>query len=115
MTDRPEPRDDDPLLAEILAIAAQVDRDALRVDLDDPVFVGLVDRAVAPYERLMTLEGLAEARETATMALATRSDIEALLSRERERLARQGSGVQPVRSADRLAEVTRRKRGTGAR
>jgi hypothetical protein len=63
----------------------------------------------------MTPEGLAEARETATFALVTRPDIKALLEEERARLAEQGSGVQPVRSADRLAGAARRKRGTGTR
>jgi hypothetical protein len=63
----------------------------------------------------MTPDGLAEARETATFALATRPDIEALLEQERARLAQQGSGVQAVRGADRLADVARRKRGTRIR
>ena len=75
-----------------------------------PAAPRLVDRAVAPYEHTLTLEGLAEARETATFALATHPDIDAILEQERARLAKQGSGVQATRSAGRLADVARRRK-----
>jgi hypothetical protein len=61
-------------------------------------------------------EGLAEARETAMFALVTHPDLDAILERERARLAKQGSGVQATRSAGRLADVARRrKQGKGVR
>jgi hypothetical protein len=113
MSDRSAPPNQDPLLTEILAIAASRDREALRLDITEPAFVALVDRAVAPYERALTAEGLAKAREMAIFSLATRTDIDALLERERARIAE--SGVQSIRNADRLAEVAHRKRGTRAR
>jgi hypothetical protein len=115
MADRPTPLDTDPLLAEILEIAASLDREELRLDLSDPALVGLVDRAVAPYEHALTPEGVAEARERATFALATHPDIDALLEQERARLAKQGSGVQARRSAGRLEEVARSKRAKAGR
>ncbi len=79
---------------EIFSIAASLDRDALRLDLSEPAFIALVDRAVAPYAHVFTPEGLAEARETAAFALASRPDVDSILERER---ARQASGTQPVR------------------
>jgi hypothetical protein len=115
MTDRTAPPDGDPLLAKIRAIAAGVDRDAARRRLSDPAFVSLVDRAMRPYERFFTPEGLAEARRTAILGLITRPDLPALLERERERLAKQGSGVQPTRSATQLSKTARRARGKGDR
>jgi hypothetical protein len=116
MADRPTPLDTDPLLAEILEIAASLDREELRLDLSDPALVGLVDRAVAPYEHALTTpEGVAEAREKATLALAAHPDIDAILEQERARLAKQGSGVQAKRSAGRLEEVARSKRAKAGR
>jgi hypothetical protein len=113
MADDPAPPDPDPLLAEILAIAAGLDRDKLRLDLADPALLSLVDRAVAPYEHVLTPEGVAEARETAMFGLTTHPDIDAILERERARLAQQGSGVQVTRSAGRLQDMARRKQGQG--
>ena len=113
MADHPAPPV--PLLAEILAIAESLDRDPLRLDLSDPALLGLVDRAVAPYEHALTPQGLAEARERALFALTTHPDLDAILDRERARVAQQGSGVQPTRSAARLEAVARRKLGTGGR
>ena len=110
MADHPTPLDTDPLLAEILEIAASLDREELRLDLSDPALVGLVDRAVAPYEHALAPEGVAEARERATLALAAHPDIDAILEQERARLAKQGSGVQATRSAGRLEEVARRRK-----
>ena len=115
MAPPPTPPDVDPLLAEILAIAASLDRDELRLDLSDPVLVSLVDRAVAPYAHVLTPEGVVEARERATFALATHPDIDALLERERARLAKQGSGVQVKRGAGRLEEVARQNRAKAGR
>jgi hypothetical protein len=117
MADHPAPPDPDPLLAEILAIAASLDHDELRLDLSDPALAVLVDRAVAPYAHVLTPEGMAKARETATFALATHPDVEALLARERgrARIAQQGSGVQATRSAGRLEDVARRKQGKRSR
>jgi hypothetical protein len=118
MTDRPTPPDPDPLLAEILAIAASLPPEATDPHLDDPALLSLVDRAVSPYEAALTPEGLEEARATATFALASHPDIAQVLVRERTRLAtqsQQGSGVRPTRSAGRLAEVARRRRGGGER
>jgi hypothetical protein len=114
MTDRPASPDPDPLLAEILAIAATLDHDKLRLDLTEPAFVSLVDRAVAPYEHALTPAGRAEARETATLALAMQPEIDAMLVRERARLAQKGSGLQPTRSAEQLRDAARRRpRKTG--
>jgi hypothetical protein len=112
MTNRPAPPDEDALLAEIRAIAAGVDRDALRIDLSDPAFISLTDRAVRPYERFLTPKGVAEARQTAIFGLLMRQDLDALLERERARLAKQGSGVQPTRSTAHLGESARRVRRT---
>jgi hypothetical protein len=115
MADHPAPPDAGSLRAQILAIIAGLDRDALRIDLEDPAFVSLVDRAVRPFERALTPEGVAKARRTATFGLLTRPDRDALLERERARLAKQGSGVQPSRSGLQLDEVTRRSQGNGER
>jgi hypothetical protein len=114
MADRPVPPGADTRLAEIRAIAAGLDRDALRIDLSDPAFVSLVDRAVRPVEQALTPEGVAAARRTATFALAARPDFDALLERERARLAK-GSGVQPTRNTARLEEAAQRVRGRKAR
>jgi hypothetical protein len=111
MANDPAPPDPDPLLEEILAIAAGLDRGKLRIDLTDPALVSLVDRAVAPYEHALTPEGVAEARETAIFGLTTHPDVDAILERERARIAQQASGVQATRSTGRLADVARRKQG----
>ncbi len=118
MTDRRPPPDTDPLLAEILAIAARLPPEATDPHLDDPALLSLVDRAVSPYEAALTPEGREEARAMATFALASHPDIAPVLERERARLAalaQQGSSVRPTRSAGRLAEVARRRRGGGER
>jgi len=112
VTDPPSPPDPDALHAEIRAIAATVDRDALRLDLADPALSSLVDRAVAPYEHALTPEGIEEARETALFALITRPDVDGLLERERARLARQGSGAQVK---DTVGATARRRPGRAGR
>jgi len=109
------PTPPDPLLAEILAIAATLDREALRLDLADPALLSLVDGAVASYEHVLTPEGVAEARDTALFALTTHPDVDALLVRERARIAEQASGVQLTGSAARLEDVARRARAKGRR
>jgi RNA polymerase sigma factor (sigma-70 family) len=115
MTDRPVAPDPDPLLAEILGIAARLPPEATDPHIDDPALLSLVDRAVAPYEAVLTPEGRQEARRMATYALATHPDIASVLERERAKLAQQGSGVRPSRSAGRLADVAHRRRGSGER
>ena len=75
----------------------------------------LVDRAVASYGVALTEAGEEEARQTAILALAAHPDVEALVARERSRLADQGSGVQVTRGAAHLEAAARRKRGTGRR
>ncbi len=109
------PTPPDPLLAEILAIAANLDREALRLDLADPALLSLVDRAVASYEHVLTPEGVAVARDTALFALTTHPDVDALLVRERARIAEQASDVQLTGSAARLEDVARRTRAKGRR
>ena len=112
MADRPTSNDSDPLLAEIVAIAAGLDpKDVEPLDLSDPALLVLVDRAVAPYEAALTPKGLAEAHQMAMFALATHPDIQPVLERVRSKLA-QGSSVRPTRSADRLEEVARRRKQT---
>ena len=112
MTDRPAPPDQDPLLKEILAIAARLDPQDVELDLSDPALLVLVDRAVAPYAHLLTAEGLEEARQRATFALGTHPDIGPVLERVRSTMA---SGVRPTKSAERLGEVARKRRGSGSR
>ncbi len=109
MTDRPTSPDPDPLYAEILEIAAGLDREALEPDLTDPALLELVERAVSPYAHLFTPEGLAKARRTATFALATHPEIEPVLERVRVKLAKQGTDVRPTRDAARAGDVARRR------
>jgi hypothetical protein len=109
MTDRSAPPEEDPLFAEILDIAASLDRKDLEPDLSDPALVELVDRAVAPYARIFSADGLARARKEATFALATHPDIGPVLDRVRSKLAQQGSGVRATRSAEDLAELAQRR------
>jgi hypothetical protein len=111
MTDHRTPPAPGSLLAEIHAIAASLDREALEPDLSDPALLELVDRSVAPYEHALTPEGLAEARATALYVLATRPDMEPVLERVRAQLAKHGSGVRAKRSAARLEAVARQKQG----
>lgn len=68
-----------------------------------------MERALAPYARALTPEGLDEARREATFALATHPDIGRLKERVRTQLATQGSGVQATRARSRLEDVARRK------
>jgi hypothetical protein len=89
----PLPPDADPLLAEMFAIAGGLDWDELRAPFQDPAFLSLVERAVAPYANVFTPEGLEEARQTATLTLAARSDVTSLIEQERARLA---SGTRTV-------------------
>jgi hypothetical protein len=112
MTDQPPPPPEDALDAKIRAIAAGIDRDALRVDLEDPALVAIVDRAVAPYEHALTPEGLARAKDLVTFAVATSPDLDAMLESQRARMA-DGSGIQPKREAGRLLAVARRRQGSG--
>jgi hypothetical protein len=114
MPDRPPPPPDDALYLKIRAMAARIDREALRVDLEDPALIAIVDRAVAPFEDALTTEGLVRARDLATFAVATSPHRVTLLEKQRARMA-QGSGVQPKRDAGRLLEVARRRQGSGGR
>ena len=109
MTRRSAPLEDDGLRAEIQAIAAGLDRDALRVDLSDPALLSLVDRAVAPHDRALTAEGLERVREAALFALLSAPDLDAVLEKERAQMAEQGSGVRPTRTAGELQAATRRR------
>jgi hypothetical protein len=109
MPDHPTRPEDDDLRAEIQAIAAGLDRAALRIDLSDPALLSLVDLAVAPYEHTLTPDGLERAREAALFALVSAPDLDAVLAKERARLERQGSGVRPTRSAGQLQATARRK------
>jgi hypothetical protein len=116
MTDRSAPPDpSDRLWLEILAIAARLTPEETDPHLDDPALLELVERAVAPYARALTPEGLAEARKTATFALATHPDIGPVLEHVRAQLARQASGVQPVRSVSRLEAAALRTTAKGGR
>lgn len=105
MPARPTPKT--PLFAAIMEEAARVRREDVRLDLEDPALLALVERAVAHWANALTPEGLEEVRRFAKIALATHSDIDAFLSREDQPLA-DGSGVRPKRSPDRLLDVVAR-------
>jgi hypothetical protein len=108
MPDRPDAPDQDPLLAEILAVAAHRRAERVALDLDDPALRVLVDRAVASCEGLLTPEGVEEARRLATFALGTHPDIGPVLERVRKQ---QASGVRLSRSPAELDDAARKVGG----